>query len=80
MNMSPEEIVEMKKKSDELLILPTKIHINFDHILGQGSSSTVYQGYLVGPAPLHLIHRSIATQRFVDCDVAVKVANNGKLK
>lgn len=74
MKLSPEAIAEMKEKSDELLITPSKLHINFDHIFGQGSSSTVYKAYLMGPAPLHLIQRSIVTQRFVDCDVAVKVA------
>uniref|UniRef100_A0A914D7A2 Protein kinase domain-containing protein n=1 Tax=Acrobeloides nanus TaxID=290746 RepID=A0A914D7A2_9BILA len=76
MRMSPEEIVEMKEKSDELLILPNKIHINFDYSFGQGSSSTVYKGHLMGTAPLHLIEKSIVTQRFMDCDVAVKVATH----
>src|SRR3569623_1905950 len=76
MRMSPEEIVEMKEKSDELLILPNKIHINFDHSFGQGSSSTVYKGYLMGTAPLHLIEKSIVTQRFMDCHVAEKVTTH----
>uniref|UniRef100_A0A914E1H6 Serine-threonine/tyrosine-protein kinase catalytic domain-containing protein n=1 Tax=Acrobeloides nanus TaxID=290746 RepID=A0A914E1H6_9BILA len=75
MNLSPEEIIALKEKSDQLLISPSKLHINFDHFFGQGTTSTVYKAYLMGPAPLHLLQRSIVTQRFADCDVAVKVTN-----
>uniref|UniRef100_A0A914E8E6 receptor protein-tyrosine kinase n=2 Tax=Acrobeloides nanus TaxID=290746 RepID=A0A914E8E6_9BILA len=75
MNLSPEEIIGWKEKSDQLLISPSKLHINFDHIFGQGLTSTVYKAYLMGPAPLHLLQRSIVTQRFADCDVAAKVTN-----
>uniref|UniRef100_A0A914DMR4 receptor protein-tyrosine kinase n=1 Tax=Acrobeloides nanus TaxID=290746 RepID=A0A914DMR4_9BILA len=75
MNLSPEEIIGLKEKSDQLLISPSKLHINFDHIFGQGSTSTVYKAYLMGSAPLHLLQRSIVTQRFADCDVAAKVTN-----
>uniref|UniRef100_A0A914E1I0 receptor protein-tyrosine kinase n=1 Tax=Acrobeloides nanus TaxID=290746 RepID=A0A914E1I0_9BILA len=75
MNLSPEEIIGWKEKSDQLLISPSKLHINFDHIFGQGSTSTVYKAYLMGSAPLHLLQRSIVTQRFADCDVAAKVTN-----
>uniref|UniRef100_A0A914D0E8 Protein kinase domain-containing protein n=1 Tax=Acrobeloides nanus TaxID=290746 RepID=A0A914D0E8_9BILA len=75
MNLSPEEIIALKEKSDQLLISPSKLHINFDHIFGQGSTSTVYKAYLMGSAPLHLLQRSIVTQRFADCDVAAKITN-----
>uniref|UniRef100_A0A914BVI1 Protein kinase domain-containing protein n=1 Tax=Acrobeloides nanus TaxID=290746 RepID=A0A914BVI1_9BILA len=74
MNLSPEEISEMKEKSDELLISPPKLHINFDKVIVERDSSTTYKAFLMGTAPLHLIQRSILTQRFVDCDVVVKVA------
>uniref|UniRef100_A0A914CXP0 Protein kinase domain-containing protein n=1 Tax=Acrobeloides nanus TaxID=290746 RepID=A0A914CXP0_9BILA len=76
MNLTQEEINEMKLKSDELLIKPGKIHINFDTILGKGASSTVYKGHLIGLAPLYEQRKNEQTEQFVDCDVAVKVTNH----
>uniref|UniRef100_A0A914E1A8 receptor protein-tyrosine kinase n=1 Tax=Acrobeloides nanus TaxID=290746 RepID=A0A914E1A8_9BILA len=76
MNMPPEEIEKLKRKSDEMLIEPGRIHINFDTTLGQGAFSTVYKGRLIGPSPLHLITKSISTQKFCNCDVAVKIGSN----
>uniref|UniRef100_A0A914CQ12 receptor protein-tyrosine kinase n=1 Tax=Acrobeloides nanus TaxID=290746 RepID=A0A914CQ12_9BILA len=75
-NMKPEEIAEMKAKTDVFLIKPGKIHINFDTPLGKGVSSTVYKGRLIGPSSLHEQQNSTKTQQFVDCDVAIKVTNN----
>ena len=75
MNMSPEEIAEMKSKSDEMMIQHGKIHINFDKVFGKGVSSTVFKGHLIGPSPLHEQQKTAQTQQFVDCDVAVKVTN-----
>uniref|UniRef100_A0A914CZD0 receptor protein-tyrosine kinase n=1 Tax=Acrobeloides nanus TaxID=290746 RepID=A0A914CZD0_9BILA len=76
MNLTQEEINEMKLKSDELMIKPGKIHINFDTILGKGASSIVYKGHLIGSAPLHEQRKNEQTGQFVDCDVAVKVTNH----
>lgn len=76
MKMSPAEIKNFKEKSDQFLIEKGNLHINFDAPLGQGSTSTVYKGRLIGPSPLHLVTKSIETQRYVDCDVAVKVSAN----
>uniref|UniRef100_A0A914E0L9 receptor protein-tyrosine kinase n=1 Tax=Acrobeloides nanus TaxID=290746 RepID=A0A914E0L9_9BILA len=76
MNLTQEEINEMKLKSDGLLIKPGKIHINFDTILGKGASSTVHKGHLIGSAPLHEQRKNEQTEQFVDCDVAVKVTNH----
>uniref|UniRef100_A0A914EMQ6 Protein kinase domain-containing protein n=1 Tax=Acrobeloides nanus TaxID=290746 RepID=A0A914EMQ6_9BILA len=75
-NMKPEEIAEMKAKTDVFLIKPGKIHINFDTPLGKGVSSTVYKGRLIGPSSLHEQQNSAETQQFADCDVAIKVINN----
>uniref|UniRef100_A0A914D3B8 receptor protein-tyrosine kinase n=1 Tax=Acrobeloides nanus TaxID=290746 RepID=A0A914D3B8_9BILA len=74
--MKPEEIAEMKAKTDVFLIKPGKIHINFDTPLGKGVSSTVYKGRLIGASSLHEQQNSPETQQFVDCDVAIKVTNN----
>uniref|UniRef100_A0A914DC56 Protein kinase domain-containing protein n=1 Tax=Acrobeloides nanus TaxID=290746 RepID=A0A914DC56_9BILA len=76
MNLTQEEINEMKLKSNELLIKPGKIHINFDTILGKGASSTVHKGHLIGSAPLHEQRKNEQTEQFVDCDVAVKVTSH----
>uniref|UniRef100_A0A914C4I1 Protein kinase domain-containing protein n=1 Tax=Acrobeloides nanus TaxID=290746 RepID=A0A914C4I1_9BILA len=75
MNISPEEIAEMKSKSDEMMIQHGKIHINFDKVFGKGASSTVFMGHLIGPSPLHEQQKTVQTQKFVDCEVAVKVTN-----
>uniref|UniRef100_A0A914E299 receptor protein-tyrosine kinase n=1 Tax=Acrobeloides nanus TaxID=290746 RepID=A0A914E299_9BILA len=75
MNMSPEEIDEMKSKSDEMMIQHGKIHINFEKVFGKGVSSTVFKGYLIGPSPLHRQQKTAQTQKFADCNVAVKVTN-----
>uniref|UniRef100_A0A914D0S9 HTH CENPB-type domain-containing protein n=1 Tax=Acrobeloides nanus TaxID=290746 RepID=A0A914D0S9_9BILA len=75
MNMSPEEIDEMKSKSDEMMIQHGKIHINFEKVFGKGVSSTVFKGHLIGPSPLHEQQKTVQTQKFIDCDVAVKVTN-----
>lgn len=76
MNFPKEDIEEMQRKSDEFLIDPTNLHIYFNHQIGQGSTSSVYKGHIVGPAPLHVSTRTMETQHFSDCDVAVKLASN----
>lgn len=76
MRLSPQEIMTFKEKSDQLLIKPGKLFINYENILGHGSSSTIYKGHISGPSPLHLSTQLIETQTFCDCDVAVKVARN----
>uniref|UniRef100_A0A914EI63 Protein kinase domain-containing protein n=1 Tax=Acrobeloides nanus TaxID=290746 RepID=A0A914EI63_9BILA len=75
MHISSEEIVEMKEKSDDFMILRKNLHVYFDVILGKGVSSTVYKGHLLGTAPLHEQQQNRHTEKFVDCDVAVKVSN-----
>uniref|UniRef100_A0A914EM99 Protein kinase domain-containing protein n=1 Tax=Acrobeloides nanus TaxID=290746 RepID=A0A914EM99_9BILA len=75
MHISSEEIAEMKEKSDEFMILRKNLHVYFDVILGKGVSSTVYKGHLLGTAPLHEQQHNMHTEKFVDCDVAVKVSN-----
>lgn len=74
LNMTPDEIMEFKEKTDAFLVPAERLHISFDAELGRGSKFTVFKGRLIGAAPLHLMQRSIKTQRFVDCNVAVKVA------
>uniref|UniRef100_A0A914EAZ9 Protein kinase domain-containing protein n=1 Tax=Acrobeloides nanus TaxID=290746 RepID=A0A914EAZ9_9BILA len=76
MNLPPEEMEKLRRKTDQFRIENNKLHINFNSQLGQGSFSHVYKGHLIGPAPLHLITKSIETQRFCDCEVAVKVGAN----
>uniref|UniRef100_A0A914CYJ8 Protein kinase domain-containing protein n=1 Tax=Acrobeloides nanus TaxID=290746 RepID=A0A914CYJ8_9BILA len=76
MQMTKDDLIGYKEKTDELFIKDSNIFINFDKILGQGSCSSVYYGFLKGPSPLHLKMQMIETQRFGDCDVAVKVARN----
>lgn len=81
MNLTPEEISEMKSKSDEMKIPHGKLHINFEVILGKGISSTVYKAHLIGPSPLHEQQKSEDTHKFMDCDVATKVSTNfGKIE
>jgi hypothetical protein len=75
MHISSEEIVEMKEKSDEFMIMRKNLHIYFHDALGKGVSSTVYKGHLLGTAPLHEQQKSVNTEKFIDCTVAVKVAN-----
>lgn len=76
MNVSENEIAEMKSKSHELLIKPGRNHINFDMELGRGVSSTVYKGFLMGLAPLHKILETENDRKFSDCDVAVKCTHH----
>lgn len=76
MNLSPEALVAMKNTSDQFLIEHQNLHIYFNNTLGTGSTAAVYKGHLVGPSPLHIIMKLVETQKFCDCDVAVKMASN----
>lgn len=76
MQITPEEIMDFKEKSDKMFIKKENLFIRYDEILGRGACSTVYKGHLTGPSPLHLTTRMIETQKYGDCDVAVKVARN----
>ena len=61
-------------RKDPYLINENKQQIDFNKNIGKGCSATVYQGHLQGPSPLYLTHKSIQTQHFQDCNVAIKVA------
>uniref|UniRef100_A0A914CWU3 Protein kinase domain-containing protein n=1 Tax=Acrobeloides nanus TaxID=290746 RepID=A0A914CWU3_9BILA len=50
-----------------------KLMINFESIIGRGASAVVYRGFLQGASPLNTHFKSIETQRFQNCDVAIKV-------
>lgn len=84
MQMAPREIHVSKKltqlietqQTDNMFIKHEKIFIDYEHIFGQGSCSTVFKGHLTGPSPLYSLTQLIETQRFCDCDVAVKVARH----
>lgn len=76
MNFSKKDIEEMQRKIDDFLIEPTNLHIYFDRQIGQGSTSSIYKGHIVGPAPLHVSTGTMETQLFTDCNVAVKLASN----
>uniref|UniRef100_A0A914D6L7 Protein kinase domain-containing protein n=1 Tax=Acrobeloides nanus TaxID=290746 RepID=A0A914D6L7_9BILA len=76
MHLSKDDIEALRTKSDEFLIDEKLLHIYFNNPLGQGSTSSVYKGHLEGTSPLHRVMKSIGTQCFVDCDVAVKVPGN----
>uniref|UniRef100_A0A914EJW1 Serine-threonine/tyrosine-protein kinase catalytic domain-containing protein n=1 Tax=Acrobeloides nanus TaxID=290746 RepID=A0A914EJW1_9BILA len=76
MQISADDIMTFKEKSDQMFIKPEKILINYENILGQGSCSTVYKGHITGPSPLFMATKLIETQKLCDCDVAVKVARN----
>uniref|UniRef100_A0A914EJ81 Protein kinase domain-containing protein n=1 Tax=Acrobeloides nanus TaxID=290746 RepID=A0A914EJ81_9BILA len=76
MHLSKDDIEALRTKSDEFLIDERLLHIYFNNPLGQGSTSSVYKGHLEGTSPLHNVMKSMGTQCFMDCDVAVKVPGN----
>lgn len=68
------ECIIMKHNSDAFLLDEANLKVNYESPIGKGSSATVYRGHLEGPSPLSRIHKLLETQRFQDCDVAVKMA------
>lgn len=52
------------------------LEINFEHIIGKGSTSTVYSGKLNGASPIQNIIQSLETREFSDCKVAVKIGSD----
>lgn len=49
--------------------------VNYDKILGKGSSSTVYEALINGEAPILKTINTLETQKYHDCIVAAKIAN-----
>uniref|UniRef100_A0A914DVE6 Protein kinase domain-containing protein n=1 Tax=Acrobeloides nanus TaxID=290746 RepID=A0A914DVE6_9BILA len=79
MQMSADDIIGFKEKTDDMFIPAERLFINTDHVLGQGSCSTVYKGHLRGSSALHAKAMMLETQRFCDCEIAVKAARtNGE--
>uniref|UniRef100_A0A914DIE0 Protein kinase domain-containing protein n=1 Tax=Acrobeloides nanus TaxID=290746 RepID=A0A914DIE0_9BILA len=71
---SNEDDVELKENSDALFIENEKLIVHYDKPLGTGVCSAVYRGFLSGLAPLAKLSSLVETQKFRDCEVAVKHA------
>uniref|UniRef100_A0A914E815 Protein kinase domain-containing protein n=1 Tax=Acrobeloides nanus TaxID=290746 RepID=A0A914E815_9BILA len=63
---------EERLYEDNWFVNPNLLNLHFDKILGKGAFATIYKGVLKGESPLYQIHKSIATQKFQDCENAVK--------
>jgi serine/threonine protein kinase len=62
--------------TDVLCIEKERLLIYYERSVGAGICSTVFRGFLSGLAPLAKSVNLIETQKFFDCEVAVKVALN----
>ncbi|KAE9547662.1 hypothetical protein FO519_009123 [Halicephalobus sp. NKZ332] len=60
----------------DLFVDIKNLEIDFETIIGKGSTSTVYCGKLKGPAPIQKTSGSFETQKFVDCKVVIKIGND----
>uniref|UniRef100_A0A914E4U2 Protein kinase domain-containing protein n=1 Tax=Acrobeloides nanus TaxID=290746 RepID=A0A914E4U2_9BILA len=69
-----EDDIEFKENSDALFIENEKLIVHYDKPLGTGVCSAVYRGFLSGLAPLAKLSSLVETQKFRDCEVAVKHA------
>ncbi|KAE9549463.1 hypothetical protein FO519_007321 [Halicephalobus sp. NKZ332] len=74
--MQKEDISLFEKAKKELFIDPKLVNINFDKILGKGSTATVYYGKIKGPAPVQTYFKSLETREFFDCKVAIKIGDD----
>uniref|UniRef100_A0A914C3U5 Protein kinase domain-containing protein n=1 Tax=Acrobeloides nanus TaxID=290746 RepID=A0A914C3U5_9BILA len=76
-NQTPnEDDIELRENSDALFIENEKLMVHYDRPLGAGVCSAVYRGFLSGLAPLAKLSSLMETQKFRDCDVAVKHARH----
>uniref|UniRef100_A0A914EMM1 Protein kinase domain-containing protein n=1 Tax=Acrobeloides nanus TaxID=290746 RepID=A0A914EMM1_9BILA len=71
---SNEDDIEIKEISDALFIENEKLIVHYDKPLGTGVCSAVYRGFLSGLAPMAKLSSLVETQKFRDCEVAVKHA------
>ena len=73
---SNEDDINLKEISDALFIENEKLIVHYDKPLGTGVCSAVYRGFLSGLAPLAKLSSLVETQKFRDCEVAVKHARH----
>uniref|UniRef100_A0A914EJ00 Protein kinase domain-containing protein n=1 Tax=Acrobeloides nanus TaxID=290746 RepID=A0A914EJ00_9BILA len=69
---SNEDDIEFKENSDAFFIENEKLIVHYDKPLGSGVCSAIYRGFLSGLAPLAKLSSLVETQKFRDCEVAVK--------
>lgn len=61
-------------RSDPWAMDRTKVIVEYDRKLGSGAFCNVHKGHINGPAAVKNIFPDlISVQKFVDCDVAVKL-------
>ncbi|TKR96671.1 hypothetical protein L596_010656 [Steinernema carpocapsae] len=74
MNVVEEDIL------DDFRIGAEEIEIDYNQIIGKGSTSYVYKALLKRTAPIHQMLNTIKTSKFANCPVAVKLHGSSNSK